>query len=68
MGGRQLQKGPHLFGPGAALRATYGPGLLRGGPVTLASVPGSSRERGMERKASSSFSSPWGAWRIGEGS
>lgn len=32
------------------------------------SVPGSSRERGMERKASSSFSSPWGAWRIGEGS
>ena len=29
-----LWRGPHLFGLGAALRATYGLSLLRGGPVT----------------------------------
>lgn len=62
-----LQRGPYLFSPGAALRATYGPGLLGGRPVAPASMPGSSQKRGMERKAFPSLSSSQGAWRIGWG-
>lgn len=48
VGGGRLWGGPHLFSPGAALRATCGPSLLRGGPVTSSSEPGSS-EKGARR-------------------
>lgn len=57
---------PHLFSPGAALRATYGPSLLRGGPVTLSLEPGSSAKGAWRARRLPLSRLPPGALRIGE--
>ena len=58
-----LQSGPHLFGLGAALRATYGLSLLRGGPVAPALVPGCSRKGAWRGRPPLS---PWGRQELGK--